>query len=150
MYNSKMLTYEARVEIDRPADQVFMFLARYHEHFGWVGSVLAVEKVTPGAVGPGTRFKETVKFGRFENQVFWEVTVYEPPERLVFRSDSFLGQSKALFECIPLNGRTSLRAVSSGELKGGYRLLKPVFGFLGLRQRKKHLTRIKAELEGGS
>jgi len=81
-------TIEGTTRIDRPPEEVFDFLADSRNEPSYNPVVVTAEKVTPGPVGPGTRFVEQARsLGRI-GEVAIEVMVYERPRHLVWHIES--------------------------------------------------------------
>lgn len=60
----------------------------------WMPNFVRMEKLTRGAFGPGTRFRETRKmFGKTQSEVF-EVVEADPPKRVILFVDGALGAAR--------------------------------------------------------
>lgn len=82
------MEFETNAVIHRPLEDVFGFFRDIDEHAGREGSVVTVyDKVTPGPVGVGPRYREVVRLLPFllKGEVPTEVTGYDPPRRLDYR-----------------------------------------------------------------
>ena len=77
---------EESIEIDRPPEKVFDYVAKPENLPEWSGIVLEVHKETQGELREGERFTTVAKFlgRRFETPM--EVTAHEPPRRHSDRS----------------------------------------------------------------
>jgi uncharacterized protein YndB with AHSA1/START domain len=77
---------EESVEINRPVEEVFHYVANPENLPGWSGIVQEVQKETQGQPREGERFTTVAKFlgRRFETPM--EVTSHEPPLRHSDRS----------------------------------------------------------------
>ena len=79
-----METFENTVTIQRPAEEVFAFLADFENVPRWNYAIEETRKVSPGPVGVGTRYRQTRSIpGRSEEG--FEVTVFEPGKRLAMQ-----------------------------------------------------------------
>lgn len=67
---------ENTVEIARSREHVFDYLADQGNEIHWNPDCVAMEKLTDGPVGVGTRFRAKWKQGPV---IFTEVTAYERP-----------------------------------------------------------------------
>ena len=85
------MEFEAKAVIHHPPEDVFGFFRDIHQQPRPKGSVVPVyEKITPGPVGVGTRFREIVRLLPFlKGEVISEVTGYDPPHRLDYRFVAF-------------------------------------------------------------
>ena len=66
------------IVINRPVEQVFDFVADERNEPQFNPKMLTVEKVTPGPVGKGTRFRTQVKARRRTAEMSVQFTAYSP------------------------------------------------------------------------
>ncbi len=90
-----MATFENIVTIQRPIDEVFTFLADFENIPTWNHSVLETRKLTTGAVGIGTAYRQTRSLPNRSEETF-AVAAYEPVTRLAIAGD--IGPFRARFE----------------------------------------------------
>lgn len=79
---------QAAINVFRPAQEVFNFLADGTNNPKWHPGILNVQKITNGEIGVGTRFAQTIQGkGRFNRPVRadYEITVFEPGQILGFK-----------------------------------------------------------------
>lgn len=79
------LTLEHTLEIAKPPQVVFDYLAHHPNHVKFVEQNLTCEQVSPGPMGVGTELKNTAKMfgalgGRIEEH--FAVTAFDPPRLL--------------------------------------------------------------------
>lgn len=67
----------------RPQREAFAYTADFTNIESWDPGVISSRKVTDGPVGVGTRYELEVKFGSGTVPMTYEITVYEPDERVV-------------------------------------------------------------------
>ena len=144
---------EVEAFIDRQPEDVFGFFRDMHRLHGREGSDGPVyDKVTLGAVGVGTRFREVVRLLPFlEGEITSEITGYDPPRRIDYR---FVAFGK-------MDGEQTYRLEPSGEgvrvlqrqtlLQRGklLKVLGPLIGAAFSRAIAQRLRGIKKLLEGG-
>lgn len=77
------MEFEAHATIHRPLEDVFEFFRDIHQQPRREGSVVPVfDKITPGLVGVGIRFREVVRLLPFlRGEVILELTGYNGPCR---------------------------------------------------------------------
>ena len=74
--------------IDAPVQEVFATLANIPESYNTISAIEAIEMLSQGPVGVGTRWKETrVMFGR-EAIEEMEITEFKPNEKYVVEADT--------------------------------------------------------------
>ena len=69
------------IEIDRPAQEVFDYLADGEKMPRWMKEFTSVEKVGDGPIGPGTEFRYHDKRGTDST---YELSEFQPPNRLAW------------------------------------------------------------------
>jgi uncharacterized protein YndB with AHSA1/START domain len=143
-----MLKDYASIMIERPPEQVFAFLSDPENIPKWQAGVTESKLVSPGNLGVGVQFHETVRVMGRRMNVVCEITEYDPVRKLTFRSISntpiqFVGG----FTFEPTNGGTTLSYVGTTSLKGLLRLIEPLFGSEVKRELENEMKRIKVVLE---
>jgi uncharacterized protein YndB with AHSA1/START domain len=131
------------VDVDAPVEEVFAYLsdpARLHE---WQQTT-AVDVLTDGPVGVGTRIRETREvLGRKLTQTV-EVTEHDPPRRFALRVVEGPVKVDGEQELEERAGGTRIHVRAEGQaprLAGA--VMKPALE----RQLKAHYARLKATLE---
>jgi hypothetical protein len=81
------MDFELSATINRPLEEVFGFFRDIDQHAGQEGTIVPVyDKITPGPVGVGTRYREVVQVMPFvTGEILTEVVGYEPGQRLAYR-----------------------------------------------------------------
>ncbi len=142
---------EESVEINRPLEEVFNYVANPENLPEWSGIVLEVQKEGQGQPQEGDRFTTVAKFlgRRFETPM--EVTAHEPPRRHTDRSTGgpFPQEYTFILE-ETAEGRTRLTQLAEGEPGGFFRLVGPLLEMAGRRQFRADLGNLKDLLEAGS
>jgi dehydrogenase/reductase SDR family member 12 len=69
--------------VSRPQHEVFAYTADFSNIQDWDPGVISSNKVTDGPVGLGTRYELEVRFGSGAMLMIYEITVYEPDQRVV-------------------------------------------------------------------
>jgi Polyketide cyclase / dehydrase and lipid transport len=77
-----VIRIEGEIVIERPVDEVFDFVADARNEPRYNPRMLRAEKLTPGPVGLGTRFRDEFKSVGRPAEVTIEVVGYERPRRL--------------------------------------------------------------------
>jgi len=139
---------EESVEIDRPPEEVFSYVANPENLPEWSNLVLEVRKDTEGQLQEGDRFSVVAKFlgRRFETP--FEVSAHEPPRRHSDRSmgGPFEQEYIYTFEATE-GGKTRLTHVVEAEPGGFFRLVGPLLERAGTRQFRADLQILKDLLE---
>jgi uncharacterized membrane protein len=80
------ITVRKSVFIDRPAEDVFARLNNLERMTGWSNALIAIEKLTPEEICPGTIVQCTVRFLGKQLDITFEIVEYEPARYLAFKS----------------------------------------------------------------
>ena len=83
-----MIQISNTIEIERPVKQVFDFVADVHNNPKWM-PVTRVEKLSAGAVGKGTKFKQHFTLMGKSYELAGLITAFEPNKRVSFRVQLF-------------------------------------------------------------
>jgi uncharacterized protein YndB with AHSA1/START domain len=139
---------EVSVEIDRPPEEVFSYVANPDNLPEWTNLVLDVRTDAEGQLQEGDRFSVVAKFlgRRFETP--FEVSAHEPPRRHSDRSTGgpFEQEYTYTFEQTG-DGKTRLTQVVETEPGGFFRLVGPLLERAGSRQLKADLQSLKDLME---
>lgn len=141
-----MVHIEGEILVDRPVEEVFDFVADERNRYD--PKVREAEKLTPGPIGVGTRFRSlATSMGRTVEMTI-EITAHDRPYRL--GSSTHLSSmdihSTLSFERVP--GGTRMRWSSDPEPRGLLRLAGPLVGWMGRRQAREIWAQLKRVLEG--
>jgi len=77
-----MTRIEGEIVINRPVDEVFDFVADARNEPLYNPRMLRAEKLTPGPIGLGTRFRDEIKSMGRPAEITIEIIGYERPWRL--------------------------------------------------------------------
>lgn len=130
-------------EINAPPERVFATLTDLDAAAQWMPNLVGIEKLTPGVVGVGMKWRETRKmFGQQASEHF-EVTGYEPDKGLELYVDGTKGSSRKgyyrfRYQLEPRDGKTALSM--TGEI-GGLGKFMELFGRLFAGTFKKALAK---------
>lgn len=142
-----MRRIRGRIEIARPIDEVFDFIADETNEPRYNDDMVHCENVTPGPIGVGTRYEARMK-STGPAPMTVEVTGYERPHRL---------ESTAHIQgTMDIQGAVTLEAIAGGTLMswewnvephGFMKLLGPFIIRMGSRNEERIWTTLKALLE---
>jgi carbon monoxide dehydrogenase subunit G len=130
--------------IERPAEEVFDFVADECNEPRFNPQMTEAEKISPGPIGVGTRFRAVVT-GAGEMTV--EFTGYDRPRLLASTTHLPTMDIKGALFFEPMPEGTRLSWVWNLEPRGFYRVLGPVVRRIGERQERETWTGLKHLLE---
>jgi uncharacterized protein YndB with AHSA1/START domain len=136
---------EHSVEIARPAEDVFAFLADVSRVPEWQRS--SVEARADGPLAEGVRIHERRHFLGHDEQTELEITAFEPGRRLALRT--LKGPIKLSIDHVleERDGHTSLRVTAEGKPHGLLRLAGPAITAKARQELRSDFERLKAILE---
>lgn len=101
-----MARYTTTVRVSAPQAAVFNVFSDLDRAADRVTGIVRVEKLTDGATGKGTRFRETRVVFKKEATEEFEITDFEPPRRYVVGAESCGCAYKTTFHFVP-NGNVT-------------------------------------------
>jgi len=144
-----MQTFENTVTIQRPAEEVFAFLADFENIPRWNYAIEETKKASAGPVGVGTRYRQTRSVPRRSVEGF-EVTVFEPARRLAIDGQIGPFQATISYQLEAVAGAT--RLVNNVELDPSHPMLRLAAPLATSRIKAavaQNLSKLRLVLEGG-
>jgi uncharacterized membrane protein len=140
-----------RVDIDRPASEVFAFLEEVENNTRWLRGMESCTWTTAPPVRVGSRYEQRARFLGREIRTSFEVTAHQPGRLVTIRSregSSFPLTVTRLVE--PLDaGRCRVTETVDSDPRGFYRIAQPLLRELVRRNIQRDYRRLKALLERG-
>jgi hypothetical protein len=135
------------IVINRPVEEVFDFVADERNEPRYNPLMLRAEKISPGPIGVGTRFRAETKTRRGSAEMMIECTAYERPRRLASSTQlSSMGIRGAVaFDPVPEG--TRMYWEWDVEPRGLFKLMSPMIARMGRRQEQTIWTNLKRFLE---
>ena len=145
-----MPVFTGTIEIGRPVEEVFAYIAEPKNNLEWEKGVEVNEWTSEGPIGVGSKGRRVDNdFGR--DEYVWEVTEWKPNELWAMKdeSDKFIGHVELRTELT--DGRTRLMYRFKGNAKKRlFKLLMPLFLPMGKRKSRNDFQRLKVILESRS
>ena len=141
-----MIEVSDSIVIAREPADVFDVAADPERQLEWDAQTLSVEKLTPGPLAQGARYRVKVKgFGVVE----YEFPVFDRPLRFAHRGPVKVGEMYHTFEFEPVPEGTRLSQAIQAEPRGIGRLLRPVMGPMLRKLVRTINAELKEHLEQG-
>jgi uncharacterized protein YndB with AHSA1/START domain len=83
-----MAYYRADLEVGRPIDEVFAYLADFSNTEKWDAGVVSARKQGGGRIAVGTRFEVVSSFLGQELPLEYRIVQYDPPGRIVLEAEN--------------------------------------------------------------
>jgi carbon monoxide dehydrogenase subunit G len=143
--------FEGTAHIDRPLEEVFAFLADGENDPKFSPRVLEIEKTTDGPVGVGTIYRSTVKDAGMTTKREFELTEFEPPNRIRWaeRSENLITAASGGYDLAAEDGGTRLTVHNELEGHGFGKVLLPLALWSARRDADAFAGRIKQAVEAG-
>jgi Polyketide cyclase / dehydrase and lipid transport len=142
-----MARIEGEIVIGLPVDVAFDYVADQSNEPQYNPHMVRAEKITPGPVGKGTRFRSAVaSMGRTAGMLI-ECTGYDRPRLLESTTTMAHADISYTLTFEPSAGGTRMRWSGQVWPKGALRLLGPMITWLGIRQERRIWTSLKEHLE---
>jgi hypothetical protein len=142
-----MARIDGEIVIGRPVDVVFDYVADQSNEPQYNPQMVRAEKITPGPVGKGTRFRSAVSARGRTAEMLIECTGYDRPR--LFATTTMMAQADIGYTLRFEPTATGTRMRWSGQVrpKGAVRLLGPLISWLGKRQEQRNWASLKMHLE---
>jgi len=145
-----MINLDFSALIDRPVKDVFAFVANPNNMSQWNSAVVSIEQITPGAVGPGTKFKTTGEMmgRRIEGEM--QVITYEPDTKCAYQMNAGPMQVSLTLGFKTVGTGTKLSLNAQGNPGGVFKLAEGVMAGQIKKMMEGNLDTLKSVLEKGA
>jgi uncharacterized protein YndB with AHSA1/START domain len=142
-----MARIEGELVINRPVHEVFDIVADERNEPRYNPRICRAEKLSPGPIGPGTRFRaEAITLGRTTGMTI-QYTTYERPRRLASSIHMPAADIAGTLRFDPVANGTRMSWSWLVRPRGLYRLLTPVIARVGQGQELENWGGLKRFLE---
>ncbi len=141
-----MVRIEGAIVIDRPAEEVFDFVADGRNEPRYNARMVRAEKLSPGPIGVGTRIRSEFSSPRRPVAVT-ELTGFERPARLTSSTSMSMMDVRGTLTFGSVPGGTLMRWSWEVEPRGAFNLVAPLIARIGRRQEAAIWASLKRFLE---
>ena len=145
-----MFTSKVAVQVARPIDEVFAYVADARNRPRWDESVDSEELTSPEPIGVGSTVRTKFRSMDRPYEYTWEIVEYEPPVRMRVESISGPFPTTLVFQFSEQHGGTLVEASVTGRPTGLMRLFQPKVARTTQANLDNGYTRLKRLLETGS
>ena len=144
-----MINLDLGALIDKPIQDVFVFVANPNNMSKWNSAVVSLQQITPGAVGVGTKFKSIGEAmgRRIEGEM--QVVTYEPDTKCGFQLQAGPMQMNLTMSFKTVGTGTKLSLNARGNPAGIFKLAEGVMAGRVKSMMEENLARLKSVLEKG-
>ena len=143
-----MVKIECEVEINRPIEEVFAFLADHENDTKWRSGLVEWKRTSEGT-GVGSTSTAVLQFMGHRVEISMEVTEYVENIRIGFKTTSGPMPMEGLYSLEPAEGGTKLALAVQGEASGLFKLAEPLFAGIVKSQIETDFKTLKDLLEAG-
>jgi uncharacterized protein YndB with AHSA1/START domain len=142
-----MVRIEGEIVINRPVDEVFDFVADERNEPRYNPRMLRSEKLSPGPVGLGTRFRAEMRTRPRPVVMTTECTGYQRPQRLASTTRLSRTEIRGTLTFDPIPAGTRMRWAWDVKPRGLLKLATPLVARIGQRQEQAIWAGLKRLLE---
>lgn len=142
-----MLKVESSVDIKRPVEDVFAYVADPSNVAEWSSIYFEAKLEGSGPMRVGSRIKSASRFLGRRIDMTGEVTEYERNRKFSIRADSGPAHGSTVYRLEPTEQGTRLHFKMEGEAPGLFKLADPVLSGLVKRHYDADLASLKELLE---
>jgi hypothetical protein len=146
-----MIAWSSSIEIGRPIEVVFEFLANIHDVQQEEGSpVLTLDLITPDPPRKGSQYREVVQMMPFvKGEILSEITVFEPPYvlEMAWKGPGMTGVDRYVLE--RMHEGAQLTHTKDTSFKGVLGLFEPFMRIPLIPRLEQRLDEIRYFLEKG-
>ena len=121
-----MTLIREELEVEEPVESTFAFVADFANSSLWDPGVAESRNATGEPAGVGTRYELTVVFGQRRLPMTYEITLFDPPHRVVLRGSGETVNAVDDIRFEPTSRGTRIRYTADLRLKGVARLAQPL------------------------
>jgi uncharacterized protein YndB with AHSA1/START domain len=140
------------IEISRSPVDVFAYLDDPSRHGEWQSQIVTAEVQTAGPTRVGTRVKQTLRIGRREQNMSYEITEHDPPRSFAFRGvdGAVRPIGHGTVEPVADGARSRVTIELDFEGHGLGKLLRPLVVSQARKQVPQNQEQLKERLESGA
>lgn len=143
-----MFVVDRAVEIQRPASEVFDFVADMTNAPSWQSGLHSVKRLPPGPVRVGSEHVFERRFAGRTLKSQNRITVLQRPSRIAFEIPEGWISGRAAYEVTPIEGGSRVRCRMEFRARGLGRVVEPLLERALSRDSRRDDQRLKAVLEG--
>lgn len=145
-----MITFDLSTLVDRPMPEIFTFLSNPLNLTKWQSIVAAIEPVTPGEVGVGSKYKVSAEMLGRKIDGLMEITAFAPPDKFGFTNQAGPMQVTVTVTLKPVGTGAKISLHAEGNPGGLFKLAEGALAGQVKSQMETNLARLKTVLEAGA
>ena len=142
-----MAKLEVSVVIRRPVEEVFSFLVNPANFTKWESGITESNQISECPIGVGTTMREVGSFLGRKVETILKFTEYEPNRKFSMASTSGSIPMQGTYTFDPVEGGTKVTMIGEAQFRGFFKLIEPIYIFMGKRQLEADHKKLKNLLE---
>lgn len=142
-----MIDRSDSVTIDRPVDEVFIYVIDTTNDPTWHTDVIEAQKTSEGPIGSGTKWHVHVKPSMGVSEGDLEVVAFEPSRLEVVKGTFGPMQPTVTYSFEPANGGTRFTRHVQIRVTGGMRMMQPLMRLMFAKRNAGFVGNLKRALE---
>lgn len=142
-----MIKIEFNTMIQQPLEKVFAFLANPENETQWQSDLTEATLTSAGPMGVGSTGRDVRKFMGKETVTTWQVTAFEPNQKMAFRVISGPMPFEGAYVFETAEGATRFVYQVQAETSGFSKLFDPLVARFVKSQGEKQMAALKRALE---
>jgi carbon monoxide dehydrogenase subunit G len=114
-----VIRLERRIEVDRPAAEIFDRLTRVEEIPRWLPAIVEVAVTSPGGIAAGSTLRIVVDTPGRPTEAIGRVVGFEPPERMALEATAGSSAVRADVVVVPVDTSRSAVEIRTEIVLGG-------------------------------
>lgn len=143
-----MFSVERDIFINRPVRDVFAFVADPANDAKWQDDVILSEQASDGPLAVEATIRFVQRFMGQEMDINGEIIVYDPPNKICFKSTSGPIEIESCTTCVAQDGGTHLTLNAQGEPGGFFKVAEALVGRQLNKTFESNLKNLKEVMEG--
>ncbi len=142
-----MIEVDVAVEIDRPPERVFQFVADFENNPIWQSGMRSARFTSPAPLAVGSTYEQVASFLGREVVSSFEVVAYVPGRKVA--ATSVGGSFPITFtrQVDPVGAGSRVSAHIEGDARGFFRIARPLLRWLVRRSIRRDYANLKRILE---
>jgi carbon monoxide dehydrogenase subunit G len=145
-----MTVLREELEVARPLEEVFRFVGDFANSERWDPGVASARALTDGPVRVGSRYELIVVFNGRRLPMTYEVTAYDPPNRVELRGSGSTVRARDDIRFEATDGGTRIHYLADLRLRGALRLIEPLLGSKFEETGRRAMEGMRAALDPSS
>lgn len=121
-----MIRTERTIEIKRPVEDVFNYMAEFENDMEWRSELAQIRRTTGFGRNQGARYEQLLRWDGNEAMTDFEVTDFRPFQHIEFRGTTGNVQAHGIYDFVAHDNTTLVKVAAEVEISGALKLAEPM------------------------